>query len=333
MRFALTDEQRAFARALDDLLGGAGVPGISRGWAAGEPGAGLKLWQRLAGMGVHALRVPESAGGLDAEPIDVVVAFERLGHHLVPGPYIESVVLAPALLSALGDTRGPSLEALAEGSEIVTVSAPPMTPFALDADIAHHALLLADGRLSRATAGDLRRSVDGSRRLFAVGAAEALGTPGAAAVASALDAAALACGAQLLGAGERLLAESVEYAKSRTQFGRAIGEYQALKHALADVRVALDFARPLLHGAALSLGERSPDAGRDVSAAKVAASDAAYLASRTALQVHGAIGYTEEYDLGLWITKVRALVGAWGTPSHHRARVLSALTDESPGEG
>ena len=94
----------------------------------------------------------------------------------------------------------------------------------------------------------------------------------------------LATSAQLLGAGERVLADSVTYVKQRKQFGREIGSYQAIKHALADVRIALDFARPLVFGAAL--GEVP------ASAAKVAAADAAYLASRTGLQVHGAIGYT-----------------------------------------
>ena len=94
----------------------------------------------------------------------------------------------------------------------------------------------------------------------------------------------LATAAQLLGAGERVLADSVAYVKQRKQFGREIGSYQAIKHALADVRIALDFARPLVFGAALG--------AIDVSAAKVACADAAYLASRTGLQVHGAIGYT-----------------------------------------
>ena len=133
----------------------------------------------------------------------------------------------------------------------------------------------------------------------------------------AFDAAVLAVSAQLLGAGERVLADSVAYVKQRKQFGREIGSYQAIKHALADVRIALDFARPLVLGAAL--GEISP------SAAKVAAGDAAYLASRTGLQVHGAVGYTAELDLSIWITKIRALVSAWGTPSVHRERLLAEV--------
>jgi len=148
-------------------------------------------------------------------------------------------------------------------------------------------------------------------------------TPGAAVehgdLAAAYDLAVLATAAQLLGAGERVLADAVTYVKQRKQFGREIGSYQAIKHKLADVRIALDFARPLVHGAAIDPTPRA------VSAAKVACADAAYLASRTGLQVHGAIGYTQEFDLSVWITKIRALVTAWGTPADHPARNLETL--------
>ncbi|MGH3412165.1 MAG: acyl-CoA dehydrogenase family protein, partial [Marmoricola sp.] len=132
-----------------------------------------------------------------------------------------------------------------------------------------------------------------------------------------LDRAALACAAELLGCGDRLLDDTVEYVKQRRQYGRVVGSFQAVKHRLADVRIALDFARPLVYGAALG----------DVpaSAAKLAAGDAAYLASRAGLQLHGAIGYTAEHDLGLWVNRVRALVDAWGTPAHHRAKLVEVL--------
>ncbi len=124
------------------------------------------------------------------------------------------------------------------------------------------------------------------------------------------------------------------YAKQRSQYGREIGQYQAVKHLLADVATRLELARPLLHGAAVALDGRT-DAGtdgagtdtvaRDVSAAKVACGEAAHLAARTGLQVHGAVGYTAEHDVGLRLTKVRALVAAWGTTAFHRARVLDAV--------
>ena len=99
-------------------------------------------------------------------------------------------------------------------------------------------------------------------------------------VARAYEIGALATAAQLVGAGQALLSAAVDYAKQRTQFGRVIGSYQAIKHKLADVHIALELARPLLYGAALSLAADSPDTARDVSAAKVAAAEAATLAAR-----------------------------------------------------
>jgi hypothetical protein len=176
-----------------------------------------------------------------------------------------------------------------------------------------------------ASAGAFHASIDPARRLFDVTSGSSVGVADRSA--AAYDVAALAASATLLGLGERMLSVSVEYVKARKQFGRAIGEYQALKHQLADVRVALDFTRPLVYGAALSLESGSDEAPRDVSAAKVHASESAYLAARTALQVHGAIGYTAEYDLGLWIGKTKALASAWGTPAAHRARVMAALAE------
>ena len=135
----------------------------------------------------------------------------------------------------------------------------------------------------------------------------------------------LATAAQLVGAGQAMLDTSVEYAKQRSQFGKAIGTYQAIKHKLADVHIAIELARPLVYGAALSLADGSSDTARDVSAAKVAAADAALLAARSALQTHGAIGFTQEHDLSLWLLRVQALRSAWGDPTVHRRRVLEAL--------
>ncbi len=325
MRFALTDEQRGFGGALDDMLAKADTPAVIRAWAAGDHAPGLDLWQRLSDMGVTGLLVPEEQGGLDATPVDLVVAFEALGTHAVPGPWVESVAFMTTLVRGTPDldARDEVLAGLAEGREVISVAAPPHTPRALDADVATRTLLAVDGGLSIAEVGGLCESVDPARRLFEV-------TPGRPLAAvldeesqptPAFDMAVLATSAQLLGLGEHLLTESVDYVKQRKQFGRPVGSYQAIKHELADVRIALDFVRPLLYGAALT------GHPRDVSAAKVSASDGAYLAARTALQVHGAIGYTAEHDLSLWILKVRALVSAWGTAAEHRARILTTLVE------
>lgn len=322
MRFGLTSEQRDFADALDGLLTTAGAVAASRAWAAGDHAPGLDLWQRLAELGVAALTVPEQHGGFGSTPADLVVAFERLGYHGVPGPLIESVALAPTLLAGAAPEL---LAGLAEGSVRATFAVPPVTPYALDADIATDVFVLDGDVLSRATPGEALESVDPSRHLFEVTAGESIGTVDEATRERALDLAALACAAGLLGAGERMLDETVTYLGQRRQFGRVIGEYQSLKHAAADVRVALDFARPLLLGAAEDLALEAPESGRAVSAAKVAATDAAQLAARTGLQLHGAIGYTLECDLSIWFLRTRALAGCWGTPAAHRARVLESL--------
>ena len=317
MRFALDEQQRDFAASIDAALSAADVPGAVRSWAVGDTTPGRKVWAQLADLGVTALIVPEEFDGLGAHPVDLVVACERLGRWCVPGPVTESIAAAPILLA--GDDR---CAALASGELIVSVAMPPAVPRAVDADFADVVLIAADGTISDAVAGKQHRSVDPSRRLFDVSTA---GKSRAANVARAHEFGALATAAQLVGAGQTMLDMSVDYAKQRTQFGRVIGGYQAIKHKLADVHIALDLARPLVYGAALSLADDSADTARDVSAAKAAASDAALLAARASLQTHGAIGYTAEHDLSQWLLRVQALHSAWGNPASHRRRVLEAL--------
>lgn len=291
MRFVLDPDQRDFAASLEALLASSDPVAAARAWADGDHAPGLALWARLADQGVTQLAT-------EATPVELAVAFEALGRHAVPGPWVESAAYLPVALG--GEVEG-----------VASVAVPPHAPYALDADVADVVYLAGPDGLTTTSYGERRTSVDRTRRLFTVKSA------GPAPLDAAFETAVLATSAQLLGAGERVLADSVTYVQQRKQFGREIGSYQAIKHALADVRIALDFARPLVYGAAL--------AEVPVSAAKVVAADAAYLASRTGLQVHGAIGYTAEFDLSLWITKIRALVGAWGTPAHHRARLLDAL--------
>ena len=282
MKFVLTADQRDFAGSLESLLAASDTVAVARAWADGDTAPGLALWGRLAEQGLPMLAT-------EATPVEVCLAMELLGRHVVPGPYVESCAYLPTALAA-------------EVEGVATVAAPPVTPYALDAGAADAVYAVVDGTLRTAVAGEVRRSVDATRHLHVVEPGETVDAPGD--LDAAHDLAVLATAAQLLGAGERVLADTVAYVKQRRQFGREIGSYQALKHQLADVRIALDFARPMVMGAAV--GE--VPAG----AAKVLAADAAYLASRTGLQLHGAIGYTAEFDLSLWLNRIRALVGAWG---------------------
>ncbi|TPQ18659.1 acyl-CoA dehydrogenase family protein [Streptomyces sporangiiformans] len=318
MRFLLDDEQRAFARSLNALLTAADTPSVIRSWAAGDHSPGRALWSRIADAGVFALAVPEAYDGVGPLPVELTVAFVELGRHAVPGPLVETVAAA-SLLTDPGPAKR-LLPGLASGETIATVALPGPDERALDGDAATVRLTVGGDALRLAPGhGPVCASIDPARRLTALdrgGELLASGPHVVAAAEEALTRARLATAAQALGTGLALLDKTVAYVRQRAQFGVPIGSFQAVKHQLADAKKALEFARPLLFGAALSLRPA------DVAAAKVAACEAAYATARTALQLHGAIGYTAEYDLSLWLTKARALRTAWGTPHVCRALVL-----------
>ncbi|WP_405612074.1 acyl-CoA dehydrogenase family protein [Streptomyces sp. NBC_00076] len=334
MRFLPTTEQRAFADSLTALLTAADTPSVVRDWSRGDRTGGRALWSRLAEAGVFALAVPEAYEGMGSRPVELAVAFVELGRHAVPGPVVETVTAA-TLLAALDDP-GPAerlLPALASGKSAATVT---RGGYALDADAADVRLRVSGPESAAAPAraaesaaelrlapapGLPRPSLDPARRLFPLppgGELLAAGPQVTAAVAHALRIARLTTAAQALGVGLALLDRTVAYVRQRTQFGVPIGSFQAVKHQLADAKIALEFARPLVLGAALTM------TGQDIAAAKVTACEAAYATARTALQLHGAIGYTAEYDLSLWLTKARALRTAWGSPDECRAAVLGS---------
>ncbi|WP_410874365.1 acyl-CoA dehydrogenase family protein [Nocardia sp. A7] len=336
MRFALSTEQLDFAAEVRKILDAGQVPAAVRAWAGGDTGKGRALLRQIAEMGVFGLLVDEKYDGADATTVDLVVALIELGRGGVPGPVIESAAVIPALLQRLPDDAPAQrwLPALASGEALGTITFEPQRGIALDADIAEPVLVAADGRLALGVlSSDVETSagassvtsIDPARRLFRVTADELIaeGSEVEAAIDYAFDSGVLACAAQLLGAGRAILEQTTSYAKQRKQFGRAIGEFQAVKQQLADVLIALDLAEPLVYRAALTLD--STDRARDVSAAMVACGDAAHRAARAGLQVHGAIGYTAEFDLSLWLTKVAALRTAWGTADFHRARIAAAL--------
>jgi alkylation response protein AidB-like acyl-CoA dehydrogenase len=327
MRFLLDEEQREFARSLDGMLTVAGTPAVVRAWSAGEHGPGRALWARLANTGVFALAVPEEHGGLSVHPVELTVALTELGRHAVPGPLVETVAVA-ALLDRLDDPALAKawLPDIASGKTAASLCLlTPDSPYALDADAADAVFVVTEDTLRVAeSAGPVQPSADPARRLARPlgGTVLARGPSVRTAAAHAADIASLAVAAQALGLGRALLDRTVDHVKQRTQFGRPIGAFQAVKHRLADVLIALEFAQPLVYAAALSLTEGGPDSHRAVAAAKLAAGEAAYGAARAALQCHGALGYTGELDLSLWIRKARALRTAWGTPAECRARVL-----------
>lgn len=344
MRFALSTEQLDFAAELRKILEAGQVPAAVRAWSAGDTDKGRALLRQLAEMGVFGLIVDEKYDGADATPVDLVVALIETGRAALPGPVIESAAVIPALLQRLPDagTAQQWLPGLASGASLGTITFDdPQRGIALDAEAADVVLVAAGRRLAlgevsatdalhQADVADSAAqlsSIDPARKLFrvATGTTLADGDEVAAALDYAFDVGVLACAAQLLGAGRAILEQTTTYAKQRKQFGRLIGEFQAVKQQLADVLIALDLAEPLVYRAALTLD--SADRARDVSAALVACGDATHRAARVGLQVHGAIGYTAECDLSLWLTRVTALRTAWGTADFHRGRIAAALRE------
>ncbi|MFJ9738048.1 acyl-CoA dehydrogenase family protein [Streptomyces sp. NPDC101166] len=313
MRFLLDAEQRDFAASLHAMLTAAGTPSVIRDWTRGDPAGGRALWSRVAQAGVFALAVPEEYEGLGLRPVEVAVAFVELGRHAVPGPLVETVAAAVLLAGTPHAKR--FLPGIAAGETMTTLAYDGVP--ALDGDAATlHLSLSADGLRMAPGAGPVRTGLDPARRLTALLPGGELLTS---APASPLLWARLATAAQALGVGLTLLDRTVAYVGQRIQFGVPIGSFQAVKHRLADAKIALEFARPLVLGAALTMTPA------DVAAAKVSACEAAYTTARAALHLHGALGYTAEHDLSLWLTKAQALRQAWGTPHACRTTVLDAL--------
>jgi len=290
------------------------------------------LWSTLGDLGVLAVLAPETAGGLGMNEIDLVRILEEAGYAGVPEPLGEHAAVAVPTLVEGGADR---LAAAAASGEITcTVGLGAGGPYVVSADAADVLVIERDGQLwavpSDAATLTAQPSIDAARRLatveFDTAAATSLHTASAA---LATDRAMWSTAAQCVGVSRRLLDATVEYVSERQQFGKPVGSYQAVKHHLADVRIGIEFATPLVYRAAWSIA--SPDhvsprqRGRDVSMAKAAASEAVDRACRAALQCHGAIGYTIEYDLQIWLKRGWALSAAWGDVRFHRDRVARAI--------
>lgn len=340
MRFAFTDDQILFRDTVRDLLDKECPPEQVRYAWLDDDGRLPDVWSALAEMGVLGIQVPEAYGGLAMTELDLVLLLEETGRVGLPDPVVEAVAVAAPLLAEVGspEIQQEWLPALAGGDALVTTAfGGALVP---NADTAGLVLARRDGRLVAVPTGiaELERqpSVDGSRRLFGVtwdddqALVLAEGDDAQVAVDRALDRGALGTAAQLLGLGRQMLDLTVGYVKERHQFGVPIGSFQAVKHHLADALLHLEFAVPVVHAAAYALATGDPDATRVVSHAKAAANDAARLVGRQALQCHGAIGYTVEYDLHLALKRVWALSESYGSSAHHRRRVADLVLGPIP---
>jgi alkylation response protein AidB-like acyl-CoA dehydrogenase len=342
MRFAFSDDQLLFRDTVRDFFQKECPPDAVRASWHRDDGDLPEVWQALADMGVVGALLAEGHGGLGMDELDVVLLLEEAGRVAFPGPLVESAFVGAPLLQEVASTDdriAALLPRLASGEATVAVALD-VPSLVLGAEVAAVTVLERNGALVAVDRDRLalapQPSVDGSRRLFTFECADrdddviAEDDAARAAIGRARDRGALGTAAELVGLADQLLAMTVDYVKEREQFGVAIGSFQAIKHHVADALLALEFARPVVYRAAYSVARGLPTASRDVSMAKCYASDAASLVGRHALQCHGAIGYTVEYDLHLWLKRVWALSAAWGDAAHHRARVAESVLGPRP---
>ncbi len=298
MDFRFTDDQLTLAESVRVYLAGTHGAEVLRRLDA-EGNRDPAIWQGLAEMGLTGLLVPEAHGGLGLGLVEAVLIAAECGRACVAEPLVETALGGVPCVVRNGEEG--NLAAIAAGDHKVIL------PHVLNPWV-------ADGQ------GQPLHSVDPLRNLAMFPAAGSSDP-------YLLDLGALMSAAQLLGIADAMLLQAVEYAKIRNQFGQPIGAFQGLKHQLASCAVAIEFAKPVVWRAAQALQDGLASAPVHVSHAKLAATDAAIQTAETAIQVHGAMGYTYEVDLHFWMKRSWALAGAWGDRSFHVKRIDAAVLD------
>ncbi|WP_109806323.1 acyl-CoA dehydrogenase [Sphingosinithalassobacter portus] len=292
----LSVDQQLLAESVRDFLVDTHGPEMLRKLDAGDA-RDPAIWDGLVGMGLTGLLVPEEQGGLGMGLVEAAAIARECGRICLAEPLVDTAFVAVPWLAAKGETD--ELARIAAGERRVSLPHS-INPWVADGD------------------GEALESVDPLRRLVTA-PADATDDP------LLLDLAALMSAAQMIGLAEAMLDQATEYAKVRRQFGQPIGGFQAVKHQLADCAVAIEFAMPVVWRAAEALHNRRASASVHVSHAKLAATDAAIATAETAIQVHGAMGYTYEVDLHFWMKRVWALSGAWGDRAFHYRRIEDAV--------
>ncbi len=336
MDFTFSEDQLLFQESVRDFLVNEITPEKIRELWETESGRSDELWRQLAELGLTGLTVPEEFGGLGMNELDFVLLAQECGYVALPEPLVHTALVAVPLLQAIGgELAAKWLPKIATGAARLVVGLE-QNQLVEDAHVANlillqqgdefHALLPAQVELR------YNESVDPSRKLFAVEIKNANAVshdPGL--VQAALNRGALANAAQALGLAQRMIDLSVAYTSDRHQFGKPIGSFQAVKHHMANVAVRLEYAKAPVHRAAYAAANKLSTLPENVSHAKLVACEAANLAAKNCIQVHGAMGYTWEVDLHIFMKKAWALANSWGDAGFHKSRVGDfILADNAP---
>jgi alkylation response protein AidB-like acyl-CoA dehydrogenase len=303
-------------------------------------------WGALMDAGLGGLLIPEEYGGTDLGLEFAALALEIVGKTATPGPYLGHLLAGWAISQSADDAlKARWLPKLATGEAVAAVALDGWTPDTwrleasggtLTGEIklvpgAGQAAVLVVGvqgglAIVETAAGVETAAVDGADRTRRLWTVTFSGAPAQLVAFNEIgqrlvDAGLVLMAADALGGAEQCLEMSVEYAKQREQFGVVIGQFQALKHQLANMALEVEPARALVWYAAYAWDLHLPDSTRVAAHAKAHLCDRFVSVARAAVQAHGGIGYTWEYDLQIWFRRSlfdRAYLGA---PSLHRERV------------
>jgi alkylation response protein AidB-like acyl-CoA dehydrogenase len=291
-----------------------------------------RVWKTMAEAGIVGITVPEAFGGAGGSEIDLALVFEEAGRAALPEPLLETTAFAAPVIAEAGsdELRERWLPAIASGDAIVAVEGP-VDGHVAWADEADLLIVMRNMQLHAVPRERYRTTslapLDPARPIATVDADTGPETllvdygspavpPGARIV--------FGTAAMLNGIAMHLIETTVGYVKDRQQFGRPVGSFQAVKHKLASMHVAVESARPAAWYAAYACATGSPEAATASSIAKVAAADAEALCNGEALQCHGGIGFTWEHDLHFWLKRGIVLRSAYGTPAVHRQSLVPA---------
>jgi alkylation response protein AidB-like acyl-CoA dehydrogenase len=334
MNFTFSEDQLLFRDSVRDfLIKEVSTEKIRASWET-ETGRDSKLWQQLTEMGLVGMTVPEEFGGLGMNELDFILLAQECGYVALPEPLVHTALVAVPLLREMGGELAAHWLPRVAAGEARVVVAPGENTLVEDA---HMADLLIVQRGSQLYAlgqeqVNLRHneSIDPSRRLFALEVEDEVSTivskdKAVALMSATMDRGSLGNAAQALGLAQRMIDLSVAYTTERHQFGKPIGSFQAVKHHMANVAVQLEYAKAPVHRAAYAISEGQPGSARYVSHAKLEACEAANLAAKNCVQVHGAMGYTWEVDLHIFMKKAWALANSWGDKAYHKARIAESI--------
>ena len=312
---------------------------------ATESGHDPELWRALADLGVVGLTIPEAHGGAGLSAIEFEPVMEAAGAALLPAPLLSAAVAA----RLLGASDGALLAGIASGERIAAVAfagshdwtgrstlevrgerLTGTLRFVPDAAIADTILVAHDTgvfAVAREDAGVTPLpTFDRTRRLADVTLdAPVRQVTGAAAVAPARDLGLVALAGEQAGGARRVLDMTVDYARTRHQFGRAIGSFQAIKHMAADLLLEVESATSAARDAARQLAEDTPGKDAAVALAAFACADAYVRVASDAIQMHGGIAFTWDHRAHLYLRRARSAAQLYGDPAHWRERYVRAL--------